>query len=263
MESNLKALIDYRDRDIFKPVNKKLVVYSITNIKDNKVYIGISRQVIKRIGNHLYYLKHKEHKNYMYIHKAINAHGIDNFVFKILEVCIDEKSLKNKEVYWVDFYKSNIKGKGYNLTSGGELSIPNEETTLKKINSSIKVKVAQYNLKGELLNTFISVKEASRVLNISDSDIHRCSKKNWSRNNFMFKKYKNKPLNKIPEYKDNKASLASKSCKAFNKLTNETFTAKSMKELAIKIGICTRTISILNERKTHKKWDIEIDVFHN
>jgi hypothetical protein len=193
----LSNLINFQDRKKFKKYNKSFVVYKITNTVNGKIYIGITKQIIKRIGNHIYYFKNPNSNNNSYLHKALRKYGLENFTIEILEVCNSLEELNNKEVYWISNFQSTNSILGYNLDSGGNLKEPNEQNTLnRQLNAKVKP-VAQYDLNGSLIQTFYSVKEASRQLNISDSDIHRCHKKNWSRNGFMFKKFEIKPLDKI------------------------------------------------------------------
>lgn len=191
-------LCEYKTLD-----NTCKVVYRIWNKTNSKSYIGITSNLRNRIKDHIRFAINNYHiKNY--IHKAISKYGVINFEVEILCICNTDEELNEKEVYYITLFETFKSNKGYNLTLGGNREIPNETTILKKIESSKKVKVAQYNLKGELLNTFSSVKEASRFLFITDSDIHRCCKKNWSRNNFMFAKFITNPLDKISPYKNKK-----------------------------------------------------------
>jgi hypothetical protein len=175
------------------------IVYRIFNTINSKSYIGITNNLKRRIRDHIRYSINEYHiKNY--IHKALLKYGINNFQIEVLCTCETHEELNEREVYYINLFETFNKEKGYNLTLGGNREIPNEETIIKKINSSKKTKVAQYNLQGELINTFSSIKEASRILGIDDSSIHRCCKLNWSRKNYMFQKYIDTPLNKILPY---------------------------------------------------------------
>lgn len=119
----------------------KGIVYKATCLVNNKVYIGITTKSLKeRKNKHVYWSKHKIRK-YVF-HKAIQKHGIDNFVFEKIDEFIGNEDACKKERYYIDkynsFYKNNF---GYNMTLGGEGILGHKfnhsEETKKKISSSM------------------------------------------------------------------------------------------------------------------------------
>lgn len=46
-------------------------------------------------------------------------YGIENFSFEILEECPKEQ-LDDREIYWIEYYHSTDKAKGYNVSKGGK-----------------------------------------------------------------------------------------------------------------------------------------------
>ena len=95
-----------------------MVIYSITNLVNGRLYIGQTTKLNpeKRWTEH----KNEANRNIsnQYIHKAMRKHGIDNFVFDIIETCPDTKSLNEAEINWIE--KLDTFGShGYNLTIGG------------------------------------------------------------------------------------------------------------------------------------------------
>ena len=48
----------------------------------------------------------------------MNYYGYDNFVVEQIEECPKEL-MDERECYWIAFYNSNDKNKGYNMTTGG------------------------------------------------------------------------------------------------------------------------------------------------
>lgn len=56
-----------------------------------------------------------------YLNRAIRKYGADNFSVNILESNIPEDELDEREIYWIDKYKTYYKDEqhGYNMTRGG------------------------------------------------------------------------------------------------------------------------------------------------
>ena len=103
-------------------------IYKITNVVDNKIYIGCASNVRTRKNGHLHDLKNNYHKN-SYLQNAWNKHGEVNFKFEVVELC-DIKLLHEKEHFWVSYYNSLDRNIGYNLkpTDPNGCSIHSEET---------------------------------------------------------------------------------------------------------------------------------------
>lgn len=106
-------------------------IYKITCIPTGKVYIGQSCSIYDRWYMHKWELNKQKHSN-KYLQYAWNKYGEKNFVFDILEIC-DESVIDDKEKYYICFYKSMNKSKGFNLDSGGNLNKKHSQETKEKI----------------------------------------------------------------------------------------------------------------------------------
>ena len=98
-----------------------MFIYRITNTINGKVYIGLdggSEFINKRWKNHLSAARNSS--STMAIHRAMRKHGIDNFVYEILEHHQDHESLKNAEISQITVHQSNDFAFGYNRTQGGD-----------------------------------------------------------------------------------------------------------------------------------------------
>lgn len=239
-----------------RPLRKQLVVYKLTNIINNKIYIGITSKLRQRLRQHS---RGTSKGSKQYIHKAISKYGINAFSVKVLAVCKNDDELNDMEVIFIKSYSSDQLGKGYNLTSGGKRNIPNAETILKRRASSKKCPVGQYSLDGYLIEVYESIMEASRTLDIPDTDIHRCCKKAWSRKGYMFSKsclpsiepyVSNRGDNLIHMEPHNKIK-----CSLLNKKTLEVFKGNSLKEVAKKAGIDRTTIHRIKNKET-RTWKL-------
>lgn len=93
-------------------------IYKITNLINNKCYIGQSIHIEKRFAQHKspYEIERDKEKP---LYKAFLKYGIENFSFEILEECSSEE-LNEKEKFYIEKYKSLTSQNGYNILSGGE-----------------------------------------------------------------------------------------------------------------------------------------------
>ncbi len=71
-------------------------VYVIRNNITKECYVGSSKGVEHRMGNHKY-----GYTNAPLLNKAIQDYGSENFSFELLEEC-KEKDLKVREKYWME-----------------------------------------------------------------------------------------------------------------------------------------------------------------
>lgn len=89
-------------------------VYKITNIKNNKIYIGSSKHILQRWKNHIRELNDNKHKNF-YLQDDWNKYGKDCFVFDVLEKCAEDDRYALEQEYLnnlMPFYRT---GNGYNI----------------------------------------------------------------------------------------------------------------------------------------------------
>lgn len=92
-------------------------IYKITNLLNNKIYVGQSIHPEKRWKEHQQHAKACD-DNYP-IHLAINKYGANNFSFEILEWTED---YDNEEARLIQEYNSLVPN-GYNLIEGGHSPI--------------------------------------------------------------------------------------------------------------------------------------------
>jgi group I intron endonuclease len=106
------------------------VVYLAFNRVNEKVYIGITQQILNlRISDHKKRSQAKDHC--YYFQNAIKKYGIAAFDWVMLEAGNSEDELNIRETFYIDFYQSYLKKNGYNLTYGGDGCKANPETAAK------------------------------------------------------------------------------------------------------------------------------------
>ena len=136
------------------------IIYKVTCLTNNKIYIGQTRNLPERIRTHLKDVKNKTSN--MVFHKAIRKYGFDNFKWEILYTG-EEETIDEVEVYFIYFYNSHYKtGHGYNM-SFGKSNKGYKHTDEFKLAQSIRHKGNQYNLGRKKTNEQI---EAMRTINL-------------------------------------------------------------------------------------------------
>ena len=110
-------------------------IYKWTNLINNKVYIGQSVNITARKAEHIKLAKNENYTTN--IAKAIRKYGVENFNFEILEECSSDK-LDEREHYYIQYYDSLNKEKGYNMLRVGEIpSSIGSKNPMAKVNEEI------------------------------------------------------------------------------------------------------------------------------
>lgn len=95
-------------------------IYKITNLVNNKLYIGKARHVKHRWYKHLSAARTKKLNDYFYLHRAINKYGGHNFIIETIAMCENEEGALSAETFYIKLYNTQNRDIGYNLTSGGD-----------------------------------------------------------------------------------------------------------------------------------------------
>lgn len=94
-------------------------IYKIENLINGKVYIGQSVQLKKRWGVHKAKAKENKRHDDNHLYSAMKKYGIENFKYDVIEYCSVEE-LNDREIYWISYYDSTNRNKGYNILLGGK-----------------------------------------------------------------------------------------------------------------------------------------------
>jgi len=123
-----------------------LYIYKVTNLHNNKIYIGCTNNIEKRHSAHLSDCFNPSSKRHHFtLYKAIRKYGIHNFKWDILGTCNSREELNVAEKICIEHFQSNNKIYGYNNTIGGDGGPV--RLGMKHLQISIdKMKVAQANL---------------------------------------------------------------------------------------------------------------------
>lgn len=159
----------------------KCGIYKITNPK-GRIYIGQSKNISKRWNQYKYNYEYENH----FIKNSIKKYGIELHKFEIVEIC-EENILSEKEIYWINFYKSNYKKypleKGMNFTDGGEnppIRILQSQITKNKISEKAKIRHVSNRIKNihqyDLLGNLIKIWQPEEYGETKYSEVLKCCK---------------------------------------------------------------------------------------
>lgn len=174
-------------------MNKRTGIYKIENQQDKKCYIGSAVDVYGRKRTHFSSLSKNKHHS-IYLQRAYNKYGKENFVFEIIEFCEKEKLIE-REQYYLDMLNPE-----YNICkiAGNCLGIKgSKESNLKKsLNHSMRGKfgkehnstkiVYQYSLDGNFIREWGGAAEIERELGFNAGNIRKSIKNNWTLYNFYW-----------------------------------------------------------------------------
>lgn len=167
--------------------NKKSGVYQILNEGNGKIYIGSSTNLAKRKNEHFRLLRKNKHKN-RYLQFSFNKNP-DVFKFKVIEY-VSLCSLLIREQFYLDKYFDNQES-CYNMNPKSESSKGRTPRNTKK--------VYMFNKKGQKIDEFSSILEASKITDINTASISLCANgKLKSAGGFMWSKFEKA---KTPIYK--------------------------------------------------------------
>lgn len=170
-------------------------IYKITNLKNNKVYIGSAVNISNRFKTHKRLLKNKKHFN-NHLQSSYIKYGVDNFKYEIIENTTLEEMLDRK-MYWISSLSANNSKYGYNkrIVVNSNLGIKlSDETKIRlreshlghkrsdetnqKIKESQYKKICQFSKNGDFIVTHNSLQDAAKSLNIGyTTSITACLKK--------------------------------------------------------------------------------------
>ena len=136
------------------------IVYKVTDLLNNKVYIG---QTVEDIGSRKWEHESRARrgKGDTYFNRAMIKHSFENFTWYVLEKCDNKEEMDEMEFHYIKQYNAYGDG-GYNLTFGGEGShgykhsqevckfISEMKTGIKMSEKSIRIRSEKQSLDWEI-----------------------------------------------------------------------------------------------------------------
>lgn len=233
-------------------MDKIIGIYKIQNKVNGHVYIGQSIDIRSRWFEHRGDLRYNRHIN-SHLQNAWNKYGEKNFIHKIIEKC-DVSELDDREKYWISFYDSTNKCKGYNISPGGQCSHGTSDETKAKLSLINKGKTFSKER-----NEIISEKLKGRTF----SDEHRLnlslSKQMHSALKHPDTWYKNKTVLPRRSFAGEKNPYSNNTDEEIKIVISMLLNGKSNLEISRDTGVTLSVISNVRRKQawTHLTKDLE------
>lgn len=153
-----------------KAIHKNLNVsgiYCIINLKNNKRYIGSSKNIRLRLWGHRAELRHNHHDN-KHLQNAWNKYKESNFDYFIIETCSEDKLLEREQYYIDSLLPEYNMNKEVNRPPCSSESRKKQSETRKKLYAEGKLKPSfkhittyVYDLDGNFIREYSSMKDAA------------------------------------------------------------------------------------------------------
>jgi group I intron endonuclease len=227
---------------------KKSGIYCIMNKINNKKYIGSSISLYYRLNRHKSDLINNKHKN-PHLQNSWNKYGKENFECFIIEYC-KEDILNKREEYFINIFGD------YNCSKfdNGRLIISEESKKKmsitkkrmfknKELIPNRRISIEQFSLDGDFIRRFDSIKNASILTNISESQLGRCLNNTYKTAGGFQWKYTNSDI-KIEKYIKNKKdnSFLNKKVYMIDLLNNIKYIFNNIKECAKYFNVTPQVI---------------------
>lgn len=148
------------------------IIYKTTNLLTGLIYVGKHSFPLRNgyLGS-----GHDFLESVNVAKKIAKARSVDwriYFVFEVIDVCHNNKTLNKRERYWIDILDARNPEIGYNIAIGGEgWGVSSLDDLIKRSKP-----ICQYDELGYFVSEYYSINEASSITGISDSLINQCLK---------------------------------------------------------------------------------------
>lgn len=146
-------------------------VYLITNLINQKKYVGSSIRVLKRWQSHKNSAFNSNAQSYNYpLQQAIRKYGLDNFKFEILMDDFNNLEEMQRYEYEMIIYYNSLAPNGYNQTLNTNQSLIAKKN-LNEYLKKIKQKCAKIDYNNNIIETYSSYHEAARKNNLDPDNM--------------------------------------------------------------------------------------------
>lgn len=209
-------------------MEKLLYIYKITNLINNKIYIG-------QRSTYVPYEKDLYMGSGIKLGKAKSKYGKDNFKKELIEICKSTEELNEREIFWIKELDSMNPEIGYNLVAGGRYGIKGFKTIPWNkgipMTEEFKKKISE-GKKGKVTNRRYEKLTEEHRKKLSEAKMGKPSPRKGSRHTDEAKgKISEKLTGRvIPEETREKMSIARKGMKQSNESINKRILANTGKK---------------------------------
>lgn len=221
-------------------------VYYIVEKTTNRIYVGSSVNIKRRVKQHYSDLIGNLHKN-SYLQRTWNKYGELSFVSGVLELVDRKENLLSSEQYWIDFFESASREDGFNLspTAGSNLGFKKTKEQIE--NSILAIRGTKNTILTEdgasqvkfMLNKDYSITYIAKLMEVDYETIRSIRRGN----SFLYVNPQIKHNNNM------KAKLTESDVIEIKKLLN---TGERVKEISIDYSVSHRTISAIKNEISWK-----------
>jgi len=155
-------------------------IYQIRNLKNGKIYVGSSNNILQRWREHKSYLNRQRHRNCK-LQSAWNKYDKNSFVFEIIEFCSEAQQFDREQYWlnlklWADYQDDRFDKLGYNISRKAELNsvASGEKHHNAKLTSDQVLNIILSFLNNE------TYEELAKRYNVSISTISGiCNRRSW------------------------------------------------------------------------------------
>ena len=142
--------------------NKNMIgIYKITNPK-GKIYVGQSIDIKRRFDEY----RNFKHSSQTKIKRSLEKFGLESHKFETIEEC-HIKDLNTRERYWQEHFRVLEQGLNCRYTQTKDKSGKDSLETKNKKSNSLKKPIIQYDIQGNIIKEWESIKLAESELNLS------------------------------------------------------------------------------------------------
>jgi hypothetical protein len=150
---------------------KVCCIYCVFSKTKELPYIGLTVNLQRRTQRHRESLRKKQHFG-KYLQRVCNKYGKNDIFVFIVEEC-QESELREKELYWIEYFDAIKNGFNARLDTQENFVQEDIKQTIREKNSK---PVLMYNMKGEFIKEFLSVKDAAIYIGDQSTNISACCK---------------------------------------------------------------------------------------
>lgn len=179
---------------------EKMIIYKITNAKNNKVYIGQTTRTFNQRYNSkgvgVERVLNTDKAN-THLANSIKKYGVDSFDVSIIDWGDSVEDLNRKEQLWIQHYQSNNEKYGYNKQAGGDNHTVMKQcyTTLDELEAGLE-KLSQIYDRGISLSDVCDLLTVDILDNKNKNELYTILMRSGIKLLKQSGKFKNKDLDK-------------------------------------------------------------------